>query len=152
MELGEVVENAKLPSVTTGVVFDSEKMAVQGVYRDQLAAYRARKLWSSVLQKNFLLEVDHDFSLEVNSNLDTQVFVLRCDFLTACGRYAFWRLTHSQAPEVQYIMEIAHVPQPLSLEIPEIRGAKQAYRRNRVGYVLGHLWNRVRKSMRGRSK
>lgn len=152
MELGEVIENAKLPAVTTGVVFDADKMAVQGVYRDQLAAYRAKKLWSSALQKNFLLEAGHDFALDVNSSLETHVFVLRCDFLTACGRYAFWRLTHSQAPEVQYLMEIAHVPQPLSLDMPEIRQAMPGFKGEKVKLILGHLWNKLRKSISSRSK
>jgi hypothetical protein len=38
------------------------------------------------------------------------LYKVRCDFQTACGRYAFWRLTHHQAPEVQFLLETAHLP------------------------------------------
>ena len=37
-------------------------------------------------------------------------FMLRAHFVSACARYAFWRLTNCQAPETQYIMETAHIP------------------------------------------
>jgi hypothetical protein len=39
--------------------------------------------------------------------------LLTCEFSTACGRYAFWRLTNSQSPESQYLIETAHIPSGL---------------------------------------
>ena len=44
------------------------------------------------------------------SNIEEGVFTLQCEFVSACGRYAFWRLTNNQAPEAQYLIETAHIP------------------------------------------
>lgn len=93
-----------------GVSFDPEEVVLEGVYRDELSAYRARRVWREALESNFLLEVKHDFNLSVDFEEEAGQFKLRCDFGTACGRYAFWRLTHNQAPETQYLIETAHIP------------------------------------------
>jgi hypothetical protein len=93
-----------------GLWYDPDRLIVEGVYHDEVTAYRARKRWIEALEHNFLLEESHDFSLKVRRSRGGKHFRVRCDFLTACGRYAFWRLTHHQAPEVQLILETAHLP------------------------------------------
>lgn len=95
---------------SVGLNYDSESIAVDGRYADELSAFRARRAWTEILETNFLLERDHDYSLETASHLNEQRFHLRCTFMTACGRYAFWRLINDQAPEIQYLLETAHVP------------------------------------------
>jgi hypothetical protein len=114
---------------TPGVCFDPQEIALEGIYLDELSAYRARRLWTSVLEETFLLEVEHDFRLSVAGAADKERFLLRCEFSTACGRYAFWRLTHNQAPEAQYLIETAHIPQTESrhkdfLEAPDLRAVE----------------------------
>lgn len=95
---------------TEGVSFDPEQITLEGVYTDQISAYRAKKVWLQTFETNFLLEPKHDFALKIVSKFDEKKFVLRCEFLTACARYAFWRLTNHQAPEAQFIIETAHIP------------------------------------------
>jgi hypothetical protein len=92
------------------VHFDFERLSIRGVYGDQLSAYRAKRTWTEAFQDQFLLDNEHDFRLFVVSNVEQQSFVLSCEFLSACGRYAFWRLTHNQAPDVQYAVETGHLP------------------------------------------
>jgi hypothetical protein len=62
---------------------------------------------------HFLLDEGLDFSLKVKLLRVGSYFKVQCVFLTACGRYAFWRLTNHQALEVQCILETAHLPRPL---------------------------------------
>lgn len=92
------------------VSFDPEALALEGNYNDELSAHRAKRSWTSVLETTFLLDKGHDFKLRVASPEQNQSFLLRCEFTTACGRYAFWRLTNNQAPEAQYQIETAHIP------------------------------------------
>jgi len=107
----QVIELTKELSNLPSVWFDGEKVRLEGYYPDQLSAYRAKKIWVQTLQTFFLLEHDQDISCHVESREDEGLFALRCDFLSACARYAFWRLTNEQTPEVQYIIETAHIPQ-----------------------------------------
>jgi hypothetical protein len=93
-----------------GLWYDSDRLVLSGVYLDEITAYRARKRWIEALEKNFLLEERHDFNIKVRAAHGGKHFKVRCDFLTACGRYAFWRLTNHQAPEVQFLLETAHLP------------------------------------------
>jgi hypothetical protein len=102
-------ENSIAPGML-GLWYDPERLVIEGVYQDELTAYRARRRWIEALEKNFLLEDTLDFSLKVKRSRSGRNFRVRCDFLTACGRYAFWRLTHHQAPEVQFLLETAHLP------------------------------------------
>lgn len=90
--------------------FDPERIILQGCYSDQLSAYRAKKIWFETLESCFLLDADHDFTVRVISDFSDSKFYLNCSFVSACGRYAFWRLTNEQAPEAQYILETAHIP------------------------------------------
>lgn len=98
---------------------------LEGVYLDEVTAYRARKGWIEAFEVNFLLEDRVDFRVRVARQEGGSRFCVLCEFLTACGRYAFWRLTHHQAPEVQFILETAHLPafslpeQPVALSVPE---------------------------------
>lgn len=104
------VELSKELSFPGDVRFDPDRITLHGRYADQLSAYRAKKIWSETLETCFLLEPDHDFNLDVKSSLTDGEFMLNCSFASACGRYAFWRLTNEQAPEAQYILETAHIP------------------------------------------
>lgn len=114
------------------VSFDSETATLEGAYPDELSAHRARKVWIDTLESNFLLEKNHDFKIRVEGTVEDSAFALRCDFLTACGRYAFWRLTNDQAPEAQYIIETAHIPNAESmydafLGAPDLQQQTQFY-------------------------
>lgn len=93
-----------------GLWYDSDRLVLSGVYLDEVTAYRARRRWIEALEKNFLLEDRHDFNIKVRAAHGGKHFKVRCNFLTACGRYAFWRLTNHQAPEVQFLLETAHLP------------------------------------------
>jgi hypothetical protein len=97
-------------SLEKGIWFDPDRIMLEGSYTDQVTAYRARRRWIKTFETNFLLEGQHDFKVQVTQDAENETFRLRCDFLTACGRYAFWRLTHNQAPEVQHLLETAHLP------------------------------------------
>ncbi len=98
-----------------GLWYDPERLVIEGVYHDELSAYRAKRRWIEAMEKNFLLDDAIDFSLKVKRSRAGRNYRVRCDFLTACGRYAFWRLTHHQAPEVQFLLETAH----LTHSVPE---------------------------------
>jgi hypothetical protein len=93
-----------------GLWFDAERLILEGAYLDEISAYRARRRWVEAFETNFLLEGSHDFGIKVVLERESGRFFVRCTFLTACGRYAFWRLTHHQAPEVQFLLETAHLP------------------------------------------
>ena len=121
-----VIELTKEINREQCVLFDPEAVRLEGVYRDQISAYRAKRIWIQALERCFLLEQDHDFSVCVASEVAESRFTLTCHFMTACARYAFWRLTNHQAPEAQYIIETAHIPRSEShhdafLEAPDLR-------------------------------
>lgn len=96
------------------VSFDADRIRLEGRYTDQLSAYRARRIWRETLLNYFLLEPEHDFTLQVASDKETSIYTLNCDFTSACARYCFWRLTNDQTPEAQYLIETAHIPQAAS--------------------------------------
>lgn len=93
-----------------GVKFDSESAALIAQYNDELSLFRAKKVWTSVLKNSFLLENSSDYTLASESFPELGKFVLECNFNSACGRYTFWRITNSQSPEAQYLIETAHIP------------------------------------------
>jgi len=103
------------------VLFDSDNVSLEGRYGDELSLFRARKVWIKVLETNFLLEKGDDFNFIINSRLEDGRFLLKCSFKTACGRYAFWRLINSQAPESQYLIETAHIPEGTSQQYELMR-------------------------------
>jgi hypothetical protein len=94
------------------VYFDPDLLLLEGRYSDELCAHRARREWMSVFSANFLLEPEHDFMMSVGGEVDDGGYALRCSFVSACGRYAFWRLTHGQAQDAQALLERAHMPRP----------------------------------------
>jgi hypothetical protein len=112
MYQSEVQEQVGFPAVAEelGVWFDAERLSLEGVYLDEVTAYRARRRWIAAFEAHFLLELKFDFRMEVVCDPQRDHFALRCTFLSACGRYAFWRLTHNQAPEAQAALETAHLP------------------------------------------
>lgn len=110
---------AHLPTVSLGLWYDSERLILEGIYLDEVSAYRARRSWIKSFEANFLLEDIHDFKVKVGFDADTSRFHVQCTFTSACGRYAFWRLTHHQAPEVQFALETAHLPHVTSMHLAE---------------------------------
>jgi len=96
-----------------GLWYDPDRLIIEGVYCDEVTAYRARKRWIEALKMHFLLEEGLDFALRVKLLRGERHFKVQCSFISACGRYAFWRLTHHQALEVQCVLETAHLPRPL---------------------------------------
>ncbi len=122
----QLIELTSEIPVGTSVLFDPENVRLEGAYNDELSAFRAKRVWVEALERCFLLDSDHDFDIRVSSSVDEGRFVLRCDFETACARYAFWRLTNQQAPEAQYMIETAHIPRGESrheefLEAPDLK-------------------------------
>lgn len=107
---GELVGQRSSDTETVGLWYDADRLTLAGIYLDEVTAYRARKRWIEALENNFLLEERQDFLLKVRPVHGGKYFKVRCEFLSACGRYAFWRLTHHQAPEVQFLLETAHLP------------------------------------------
>jgi hypothetical protein len=92
-----------------GLWYDPERLLIEGVYRDELTAYRVRKRWISAFREHFLLDDGLDLSFKVRKVGSSGFCKLNCYFISACGRYAFWRLTHHQALEVQWLLERAHL-------------------------------------------
>lgn len=92
-----------------GVHFDAESVVLIGSYSDELSAFRARRAWVAAFESSFLLDKGHDYELHMLAKAEEHRFYLSCQFLTACGRYAFWRLVNEQVPEVQYLIETAHI-------------------------------------------
>jgi hypothetical protein len=107
------------PAIGLGLWYDSEKLILEGIYLDEVSAYRARRSWIKTFEMNFLLEEIHDFKVRVIFDSDEGRYHVQCTFTSACGRYAFWRLTHHQAPEVQFTLETAHLPHVTSLRFVE---------------------------------
>lgn len=93
-----------------GVYFNADAVTLQGSYKDELSAFRARRGWIEALEANFLLEEKHDFSCRISGVSEQEAYLLTCNFTSACARYAFWRLTNGQAPEAQYLIETSHIP------------------------------------------
>lgn len=110
-----IAQNRPAGEPLGGVYFDNDNVMLEGHYEDQLSAYRAKRSWLETLENFFLLEEGEDFFLWVGKKETPEDgFTLRCRFVTTCGRYAFWRITHDQAPEAQALIETAHIPQSSS--------------------------------------
>ncbi len=84
-----------------GLIFDADGVTLIGKYGDELSAYRARRRWVDILHRYFLLEKKRDYELSVLSCPENDYFALNCFFISACGRYAFWRLINDQSPEAE---------------------------------------------------
>jgi hypothetical protein len=110
-----VIELTKEIALLNQVSFDPHTATLEGQYQDELSAHRAKKVWIETLEHNFLLDSGHDFNISMSGSIAEGEFRIECFFGTACGRYAFWRLTNNQAPEAQYSIETAHIPNAESL-------------------------------------
>ncbi len=140
-----------------GVAFDMSRMTLDGLYQNELDAYRAKRVWRQALSSLFILDPESDFELSVRSDNQSDTFLLTCEFKTACGRYAFWRLTNNQAPEAQSIIEAAHRPDykisadPLLNEIvvhrPAVLGETQKY--GGGIHLLSSIFTAFRRLVRG---
>lgn len=94
-----------------GLIYDADAVTLTAHYADQVTAYRARRVWIEVLSSYFLLEEERDYDIFVDTIVDYEHFQIQCIFLSACGRYAFWRLINHQAPEAEAKLgESAQVP------------------------------------------
>ena len=74
----QVVELTPETSGRTCVIFDPENVRLEGGYKDQISAYRAKRIWVEALERCFLLDMGHDFQISVASNIAESHFVLRC--------------------------------------------------------------------------
>jgi hypothetical protein len=92
-----------------GVCFNPDSNTIIGNYNDQISAYRARKCWQEALRLHFNLENGSDFKITVHSQSE-DIFNISCQFISATARYCFWKITNNQSPEVQYVIETAHIP------------------------------------------
>jgi hypothetical protein len=92
------------------VRFDPDTFALAGSYSDELAVFRARRGWREALERHLLLERDQDFTLAIVPDVGSERFYMRCEFVSMSGRSAFWRIIHHEAPEVQCLIETAHIP------------------------------------------
>jgi len=92
------------------IQFDLDQMSLQGSYLDELSCHRAKRVWKEVLERTFLLKKDQDFILTAKESSEENAFLLLCLFDSPSGRYVLWRLANDQAPESQYTIETAHVP------------------------------------------
>jgi hypothetical protein len=107
-----------------GLIYDAEGVTLIGKYTDELSAHRARREWQSILSSHFLLESDRDYELKTFCELEDNQFLLSCTFMSACGRYAFWRLVNRQAPEAE----------------GKLNGARERIQKSSKGF-LGSSWN-----------
>ena len=122
----QLTENTAQSEAISQVFFDADTLALFGSYIDELSAWRAKKTWTVTLERLFLLNDSTDFKLTIQKLPESERYVLRCEFLSACARYAFWRLTNHQTPEAQYIIETAHIPDSIHhhqefLSVPDMR-------------------------------
>ena len=106
------------------LIYDAEQAKLLARYGNQMAAYRARKEWSVILDAFFLLEAERDFSLELRENAASREYMLECNFVSACGRYAFWRLINQQAPEAEKKLRAALKTRGTRRLLPKSRGSK----------------------------
>jgi hypothetical protein len=112
------LENAA-PARVADVIFDVDTLTLAGIYNDELSAHRAKKRWAQTLQDCFLLDTDTDIRIEVKSDRENLRFLLSCEFLSSCARYAFWRLTNNHVPEAAYLLEIAHIPESINQDLSQ---------------------------------
>jgi hypothetical protein len=150
----QLIELSRRIGLDSPVRFDPETSALAGVYTDELAVHRAKRGWRNVLEANFILEMGHDFSIDIVKDPASNRYLMRCEFTSACGKSAFWRITNHQAPETQCIIETAHIPisdslfeelvaapdmRPLEDPQPFIPGWREVRRTSRLERVLARL-------------
>lgn len=87
--------------IEESLVFDPNTVTLTGNFKDELSLFRAKRSWIDVLTSSFLLEEKRDYEISLKTDLKTKTFHIDCSFLSACGRYSFWRLINHQAPEAE---------------------------------------------------
>jgi len=155
----QLIELSRRIGLDSPVRFDPETSALAGVYTDELAVHRAKRGWCQVLESHFVLERGQDFTLEIVEDPNTRRYLMRCEFVSACGKSAFWRITNHQAPETQCIIETAHIPisdslfealvaapdmRPLEPEEPFIPGWREVQRTSRFERLAARFRRLVR--------
>lgn len=93
----KIIELNQEVELEEGVCFDPERISLEGIYKDELSAYRAKRVWIEVLESIFLLDNKHDLSFITGEYCGDRYF-LSCQFVTACARYAFWRERRTKIP------------------------------------------------------
>ena len=83
-----------------GLTFYTETVQIVAVANDQLSAYRTRNTWTKTLHRHFLLQAEQDFDISISPD-ENESYIISCNFSSACGRYAFWRLINQQSPEAE---------------------------------------------------
>lgn len=111
-----------------GVFFDSDTFVLQGYYEFELAQRRALKNWTQAIEDCLLLTNQSDFKVSYCNDLNS--FRISCEFVSATGKYAFWKLINGQAPDAQYQIEIAHIPngkqnRDLVVSAPDLQSIKK---------------------------
>ena len=81
------------------MTYNTDNISIISQFADEMSVYRCRRTWTEILGNHFLLEKDRDFKMSIL--VSESPFVLTCEFNSACGRYAFWRLINHQAPEAE---------------------------------------------------
>ena len=93
---------AQNSSGSFSLTYDTDEISIAAIFDDEMSAYRGRRAWADILSAHFLLENKRDFALAIDKSPDLEKqFRLRCEFDSACGRYAFWRLINHQATEAE---------------------------------------------------
>lgn len=96
--LGRCTEREKVLSLSR-LVYKLEDFMIYRVFRDEVSAYRARRLWPRIFGEHMLLDVGRDYRIRVMRADNGWAAV--CECTSACGRYAFTRLANAQAPECE---------------------------------------------------
>ncbi|MBP9838511.1 MAG: hypothetical protein KBC84_07330 [Proteobacteria bacterium] len=94
-------QNVDINKAKPGLIYDAEGITLLGKYSDEIATYRAKKVWKEILGSHFLLEDKKDYEIRAYCSIEHNQFIISCCFTSACGRYAFWRLINRQAPEAE---------------------------------------------------
>jgi len=81
------------------MTYNTDNISIISQFADEMSVYRCRRTWTEILGNHFLLEKDRDFKMDIL--ISESLFQLTCEFNSACGRYAFWRLINHQAPEAE---------------------------------------------------
>jgi len=96
-----ITKEIEAGNLGSSLIYDTDAISLIGRFTDELSAYRSRRNWIEVLSNHFLLESERDFELKIIASDTSGSFLLSCSFISACGRYAFWRLINHQAPEAE---------------------------------------------------
>ena len=85
--------------INNTITYNTDNISIISQFGDEMSVYRCRRTWTEILSNHFLLEKDRDFKMSISAS--ESPFILTCEFNSACGRYAFWRLINQQAPEAE---------------------------------------------------